>query len=649
MKKCIHGMLLAMLMLTRAIQGQESAPTTPPPQASAPIPAVAAPLPPPPTVEAAPPAAPVAAATPAPAPEPVVKTTVTPATNAPIEVSVETSGQGVSVRTSQTNQNLISISVERAPLSEIVRAFTQLSGANIIMGTNGHELVTVSMKNVEWEPALRAILDSCGKMLVLKSPGIYMIGSKSESVNEPVTVETIKLQYTTPLAMIPTVEKMLVGTNTSVSGVASANMLILKTTPNNISDIRKAITLVDTPRDQVFIEAKFVELTDEAIKDLGINWTSLQGITLSATNLAASLTRSQNTLSSRLAMQAQSDQRVHADGVNKFYDVNGQVTPVPQGPQTFNGSPTYTISQSSAGSGGGGSGGGQSSAQQALTPGTFAQSGASGQGIADTMATAKTTLLGTSEGSTLAGSSMLTAVLSASDFAATISALKQTIGATVVSNPRLLVASGQQATIHVGENSPYAQKSTTQQGTGGNSTQSEIGMIKTGVQLLVTPTVNSANNVTLRIKPELSSISGTVTIDGNPVPIITTRDVDTEFNVESGRTVAIGGLVSDNNQENVSKIPLLGDIPIIGKYLFSHSHTDRKKSEVIIFVSVTIVKAEKIKDSDGVPSGSKLLHKFTTNEKLEQIEDQRQRAEEEKAVKKVEDKTTKKQRASLFN
>jgi type II secretory pathway component GspD/PulD (secretin) len=653
MKKYIVLLGVAGLLLANA-QGQS------------PQPAAAAPAPQVPRVEAAPPApstlptpppaaaipAPAAPTEAAPAPEPiVVKTTVTPATTGPIEIAVDAESRGISVATNQAYQNLISISVERAPLAEVVRAFTQLSGANIIMGTNGHEPVTVSMRDVEWEPALRAILDSAGKTLVTKSPGIYMVGSKSESASEPVTVETIKLQYTTPLALLPTIEKMLVGTNTSVSSVASANMLIIKTTPNNISDIRKAIQCVDTARAQVFIEAKFVELNDEAIKDLGINWQSLSGITLSATNLAASLTRSKDNMSARMAAQANSDQRVHGDGVNKFYDNNGQPSTSVQGPLSFGGSPSYSVKASSGGSGGGS--GAHQPPEMEITAGTVNSSGGSGRVIQDTIQTAQANVLGLHESSAVVGSEVLTAVLSASDFAMTLSALKQNIGATVVSNPRLLVASGEKATIHVGKNEPYAQKSTAQSGSGGSSTQSEIGMIKTGVQLLVTPTVNSESNVTLRIRPELSNKSGTVVIDGNPVPIITTRDVETEFNVDSGRTVAIGGLVSDDNQERVSKIPLLGDIPIIGKYLFSHTHTDRMKSEIIVFVSVSVVKAEKIKDNEGIPSTGKLIHRFVTTEKVEMLEDQRQREAEEKALKaaqakKVDSKTGKKRRASLF-
>jgi type II secretory pathway component GspD/PulD (secretin) len=221
--------------------------------------------------------------------------------------------------------------------------------------------------------------------------------------------------------------------------------------------------------------------------------------------------------------------------------------------------------------------------------------------VVDTIAQGKTVDLAVQDASSLLANDVRTAMLSASDFKVVLSALKQNIGVAIISNPRLLVASGQEATIHVGEDRPYAKKATTQQGTGGTSTQSEIDQIKTGVQLTVTPTVNQCSNVTLRIKPRLSRVTGTVTIDGNDVPVLTTRDVDSEFNVDSGRTVAIGGLTTASDQQRVSKIPLLGDIPILGKYLFSHTHTDKVQDEVIIFVSVSVARAEKIRTTRASP------------------------------------------------
>jgi len=241
-----------------------------------------------------------------------------------------------------------------------------------------------------------------------------------------------------------------------------------------------------------------------------------------------------------------------------------------------------------------------------------------------------------------------TAILSASDFKVVLSALKQNIGVAIISNPRLLVASGQPATIHVGEDRPYAKKATTQQGTGGTSTQSEIDQIKTGVELIVTPTVNQTSNVTLRIKPRLSRVTGVVTIDGNDVPILTTRDVDSEFNVESGRTVAIGGLTTASDQQTVTKIPFLGDLPIVGKYLFSHTHTDKIQDEVIIFVSVGVARAECIQDNDGIPSGGQLIHRYQLKEKADALEAQQALAAQKKLLDDAQKKAAAPGRRALF-
>jgi type II secretory pathway component GspD/PulD (secretin) len=266
----------------------------------------------------------------------------------------------------------------------------------------------------------------------------------------------------------------------------------------------------------------------------------------------------------------------------------------------------------------------------------------------DTITQGKTVDLAVQDASSLVASDVRTAVLSASDFSVVLSALKQNIGVAIISNPRLLVASGQEATIHVGEDRPYAKKATTQQGTGGTSTQSEIDQIKTGVQLTVTPTVNQCSNVTLRIKPRLSRVTGTVSIDGNDVPILTTRDVDSEFNVDSGRTVAIGGLTTASDQKKVSKLPLLGDIPIIGKYLFSHEHTDKIQDEVIIFVSVCVARAEQITDIQGIPSGGLLIHRYQLKEKVDAAEAQQALEAEKKRLDDAAKKAATPGRRALF-
>ena len=600
MKTTLHHLLAAGLVLAVGALAQPpappSAPVNPPPMADQPAPAV-------PTPPAAPDATPN------------------------ISITQEGGGPaGISVTTNASNKNLISINFEHAPLTEVIRAFTLISGANIVLGTNGHELVTLSMKDVEWEPALNAILDSTGKTLVMKTPGIYIVANKADAVSEPVTVEVVQLKYIMASTILPTVEKMLVGTNTSVGVITSANALIIKAMPSNLTGIRKTIEQVDQPRQQVFIEAKFVELNDEAIKDIGIDWQSMSGVTLGAGSLAANLTQTRLSTQSRDANSGQSDARTHLDSTLKFGADGSALTP--EGPTTI---PTAPISSSSK-----------------VSPVSGTVSGTAGRSVVDTLTQGKTVDLAVQDASSLIANDVRTAVLSASDFTVVLSALKQNIGVAIISNPRLLVASGQEATIHVGEDRPYAKKSTTQQGTGGSSTQSEIDQIKTGVQLTVTPTVNQTSNVTLRIKPRLSRVTGSVTIDGNDVPILTTRDVDSEFNVDSGRTVAIGGLTTASDQQKVSKIPLLGDIPILGKYLFSHTHTDKIQDEVIIFVSVSVARAEKITDNEGIPSGGLLIHRYQLKEKVDAAEAQQALEAEKKRLDDAAKKAATPGRRALF-
>ena len=600
MKTTLHHLLAAGLVLAVGALAQPpappSAPVSPPPMADQPAPAV-------PTPPAAPDATPN------------------------ISITQEGGGPaGISVTTNASNKNLISINFEHAPLTEVIRAFTLISGANIVLGTNGHELVTLSMKDVEWEPALNAILDSTGKTLVMKTPGIYIVANKADAVSEPVTVEVVQLKYIMASTILPTVEKMLVGTNTSVGVITSANALIIKAMPSNLTGIRKTIEQVDQPRQQVFIEAKFVELNDEAIKDIGIDWQSMSGVTLGAGSLAANLTQTRLSTQSRDANSGQSDARTHLDSTLKFGADGSALTP--EGPTTI---PTAPISSSSK-----------------VSPVSGTVSGTAGRSVVDTLTQGKTVDLAVQDASSLIANDVRTAVLSASDFSVVLSALKQNIGVAIISNPRLLVASGQEAMIHVGEDRPYAKKSTTQQGTGGSSTQSEIDQIKTGVQLTVTPTVNQTSNVTLRIKPRLSRVTGSVTIDGNDVPILTTRDVDSEFNVDSGRTVAIGGLTTASDQKKVSKLPLLGDIPILGKYLFSHEHTDKIQDEVIIFVSVSVARAEKITDNEGIPSGGLLIHRYQLKEKVDAAEAQQALEAEKKRLDDAAKKAATPGRRALF-
>jgi type II secretory pathway component HofQ len=123
----------------------------------------------------APTVTPAAAAVPAAEPKPA------PATEGALELAAEENKDLAGVEVTEAGaDNKISITLDNVPLQDVVRMFTRISGANIVSGTNLQGNVTVNLQDVEWEPALKVILDTTGNTLIEKSPGIFTIINKSE-------------------------------------------------------------------------------------------------------------------------------------------------------------------------------------------------------------------------------------------------------------------------------------------------------------------------------------------------------------------------------------------------------------------------------------------------------------------------------------
>jgi type II secretory pathway component GspD/PulD (secretin) len=102
----------------------------------------------------------------------------------------------------------------------------------------------------------------------------------------------------------------------------------------------------------------------------------------------------------------------------------------------------------------------------------------------------------------------------------------------------------------------------------------------------------SVANITLNLHPEVSTITGYLNVgSGIALPQIARRFTDSTIRIKNGATVAIGGLIKDQDIENMSKVPLLGDLPILGQ-LFRHKDWTKKHSEVVIFITATILKDE---------------------------------------------------------
>lgn len=168
----------------------------------------------------------------------------------------------------------------------------------------------------------------------------------------------------------------------------------------------------------------------------------------------------------------------------------------------------------------------------------------------------------------------------------------QTLSNTqILSNPKLAVINNQEARIHVGERQAYVTTTTT---TGQTTTtvSEEVTFVDVGIQLSVTPTINNDGYITMKIKPEISSVTATLTTPSeNKIPIIDTSEAETTVMVKDGTTIVIGGLRKEEETEESEQVPFLGRIPVIG-FFFKSSEKAKDRTELLIMLTPHIVSGD---------------------------------------------------------
>jgi pilus assembly protein CpaC len=157
--------------------------------------------------------------------------------------------------------------------------------------------------------------------------------------------------------------------------------------------------------------------------------------------------------------------------------------------------------------------------------------------------------------------------------------------AKILAEPNLLVKSGQEGNFLAGSRIPYSVLIST-----GGAATSSIVFETVGVKLKFKPEVMENGLISLKIDPaEVSSIAGTLAVNG--YPIIDTRDVRTTVELRDGESLVLAGLLQEEQIRTMSKIPLLGDIPILGA-LFRSTQNDLKEKELVFFITPRIVHPE---------------------------------------------------------
>lgn len=529
---------------------------------------------------------------------------------------------------STSGVELISVAVNNQKLEDVILMFTHLSGVNIIATpSNLQNTVSVNLTDVEWKPALESILAVHQLGLVEVSPGsgVYSIKPRPADAPEPQHTDVVRLHYVKTDDATKAIEKAL-GAGITISPVPSRNSLVLRGTLATLAEAKKIIEAVDRQRDQVYIEAKFMELDDRAIQNLGINWQVLEGYGIGIGSLTRTLSDNRTWDDSRTDGMTVTDNRNKSDIINRRQDLynefyeESKTTYEEQPPESGIYVPTTVITPT--------------------------------RSLNDELSRNVTAAKGQTDSYTKQVTDVRTAVLGADDFRLVLSALKDTRGVTVVSNPRIIVANEEEATIHIGDTQrPFI--STVTPATDNSAplvTYNPGDPVDLGVKLLVTPVVNTESNISVTIQPELTRLAGTDTApNGQTYPIISKKRIRTLFSLESGKTAAIGGLTETTDNEAVKKIPLLGDLPLLGKYLFSHTTKEKRQQETIIFVTMGLAMPDVMQQDAGLPENSELVHKKVLNTELRRQEFKAEMEKAREAVEKAktEPKTTPK-RKGLF-
>lgn len=168
------------------------------------------------------------------------------------------------------------------------------------------------------------------------------------------------------------------------------------------------------------------------------------------------------------------------------------------------------------------------------------------------------------------------------------------LDANILANPRIRVKNHEKAKIHIGEKVPIVTVTTNVNGTTTENVQYE----DVGIKLNVEPVITKENEIDLKISLEVSSLGNkTTTVTGSVFYQIGTRNAETVLRLEDGETQIIGGLINDEERTSIVKIPILGDIPIIG-HLFSRHEKGTVKTDILLSITPHIVRSFEVPDED---------------------------------------------------
>jgi type IV pilus assembly protein PilQ len=411
----------------------------------------------------------------------------------------------------------------------VLRLLARQAKINMVVSETVAGTVTMRLEDVTALQAVSIIVKAKG-LFMDRIENVYYIKTAAERTAEPTESDSYQFSYARAKDTAPLIAAQL-SSKDAPQVDERTNTLFYRETRANMDHIKQLLVQIDKPTKQVMIEARLVEVTANPRQSYGINWGGVFG-------------GANNPQTLKFAGSDPAEQPSYTTTVNPVTGATDVIT----------------------------------------TPGKPAQ--------------------GTVAGGILKGNDFFFdrylnrlggqfAILSAPQLSITMRMLNEDSDAEFLANPRVVTADNMQAKIEIIRAQPVPQLNFNEQ-----TATAVFGGFqdkKFGNTLVVKPSVNKDNFITLAVKPEISNKVGDQLFSipgasGGTVasPIIDTRSLDSNVLIKSGDTLAIGGLLQDEVTKARTKVPILGDVPILG-YFFQEKLNARVKRNLLVFVTPTII------------------------------------------------------------
>ncbi len=449
-------------------------------------------------------------------------------------------------------------------ITEVIDAIAALSGANIVVAPEVAGTLSVRLTDVPWRHALEVAVKTLGYVVVEEDRGILRVVDPL-SLQAQMETRSYQLRYVRPKSnYAPLISSEFVeGKSPKASGditkdfpilgalskalnpggdldyVQDKNMIIVRDTAQVHMEIADLVERLDVMPAQVMVDVKFVSTTNSDLYNLGVDYGD------AGPNISLSGSQIPITFPFNLG----------SGGFEDIFIANDNDGPFANPIQNF--------------------------------------------------------------GSTVHPDTIFGA-LSFTGWQATLRLLKSDENTQVVQAPKILALDGRAATIFVGETIRYAEAKSEQGQAGGlqlSVAEAEGSPVEVGFQLLLVPyVVPGLNRLQLEIIPKETSLSGTGNtalappgfdvftigasgLEGSiALPRTRSSTIVTTMMLDSGQTAVIGGLTTDTDFDRKAKVPLLGDIPLLG-WLFRHEQKNRERRSLLVFITPTVVRTAADQDA----------------------------------------------------